>query len=488
MISTAKSKDVLGKAILATVLILDIIFLVYWIILAINSRPHYDDLHFFWKLREMSVIDYVKEMYLTRSGRIVGYFINGIMAIIVNAFGFHQLWAIIYYIIGIGICYFVAKEAHLPVSRTERFAGVCLFYNLYILTNIDFPVFFWLCAMTYYLFFPVALLALVYLNKGSLNWKEWIILIISAFFLGGANEAFTPIMLLMMLVCGLYWWQSQGWDIKKTWSLSQIRRIVWIAVLILSLFVIVVIAPGNYVRMSDTEQFIHPEGIVGWGHAILNAMVMFCYYMAFYIPYIFILFVLSYLIGTRLSIELPHKKTKYLVFIAVGFFVYLFFSCLPNVYLYGGFGIQRTYTHVVCALLLAVGLAGMVSGIGQESNAPRWLSLLGSLALTCIMVVNIVYDAPTSREYSSAVDHRVEYLRMLNEGGQKETVTVPAIPVPYTEDVKHFVLGHLGSASPMPVLYYISDTDIVPNEYEYHMKKVLGLDFDFVLEQEPNKP
>ena len=483
MTYTARSKNALEKAILATVIALDIIFLVYWIILALNSRPHYDDLHFFWKLREMSIFDYVKEMYLTRSGRVVGYFINGIMSIIVNATGFQQLWAIVYYIIGIGICYYVAQESHLPVSRTERFAGVCLFYNLYILTNIDFPVFFWLCAMTYYLFFPVAMLALVYLNKRSLNWKEWIVLIISALFLGGANEAFTPIMLLLMLVCGLYWWQSQGWNIKRTWSLPQIRRIVWIATLLISLLVIVVIAPGNYARMSDTEQFVHPEGIVGWGRAILNAVVMFCYYMAFYIPYIFILYVLSYLIGTRLSIELPHKKSRCLLCIAVGFLVYLLFSCLPNVYLYGGFGIQRTYTHVVCALLMAVVLAGLVSGIGQDASVPGWLSLIGSTALTCIMIVNLVYDAPTSREYSNAVDHRVEYLRMLNERGQKETVTVTALPIPYTEDVKHFVLSYIGSASPMPVLYYISDTDVVPNEYEHHMKKVLGLNFDFVLEQ-----
>ena len=100
---------------------------------------------------------------------------------------------------------------------------------------------------------------------------------------------------------------------------------------------------------------------------------------------------------------------------------------------------------------------------------------------------NIVLDAPTAREYSRAVDNRVKYLQVLNERGQQEIVTVTSLPIPYTEDVKHFVLSHIGSTTPMSVLYYISDTDVVPNEYEYHMKKVLGLDFDFVLEHKPDE-
>ena len=71
---------------------------------------------------------------------------------------------------------------------------------------------------------------------------------------------------------------------------------------------------------------------------------------------------------------------------------------------------------------------------------------------------------------------------MLQAKGQIESVKVSALPVPYTEDSKHFLLKSVGIDSPKSVLYYISDTDVEPNEYEFHMKKLLGLDFDFTLD------
>ena len=152
----------LDKVILVSLIVLNSIFLVYWGILAYYSQLHYDDLHFLWKMRELSVFEYVKDMYFSRSGRFVGYAMNGIKAIITDALGFHQLWAIFYYALGIGICWLVIKDVKLHVSRLAKFMGLCFFYNLFILTNIDFPVFYWLCAMGYYISFPMACLLLKY--------------------------------------------------------------------------------------------------------------------------------------------------------------------------------------------------------------------------------------------------------------------------------------------------------------------------------------
>lgn len=53
----------------------NIAFLVYYIALAFYSRPHYDDLHFMWKLQKMSIFDYIKDMYFSRSGRFGAYFL-----------------------------------------------------------------------------------------------------------------------------------------------------------------------------------------------------------------------------------------------------------------------------------------------------------------------------------------------------------------------------------------------------------------------------
>ena len=158
------NRTVLDRIILVVLIVLNALFLVYWGILAYYSQLHYDDLHFLWKMREMSIFEYVKEMYFTRSGRFVGYAINGVVSNITDMLGFHQLWAFFYYVLGLGICWLVVKDFELNVTKMGLFLGLCFIYNLYILTNIDFPVFFWLCAMSYYLYFPMLCLLLKYLN------------------------------------------------------------------------------------------------------------------------------------------------------------------------------------------------------------------------------------------------------------------------------------------------------------------------------------
>ena len=479
-----KSKINVERIIKICLVLLNGFFIAYWGMLAYYSQLHYDDLHFLWKMREMSVFEYVKQMYFTRSGRLVGYAINGVVSIITDKLGFHQLWVLFYYVLGIGICWLVVKDVKLPISRFGLFMGVCFLYNLYILTNIDFPVFFWLCAMAYYLFFPLTCLLLKYLNEEKLNWWQWLIVVLLLLLIGGGNEAFTPIVLLLMFINGMYYWHSKAWIVKNTWALPQVKRIVWGAGIMLVLFSIVVVAPGNYNRMEDASQFVHPLGVIEWLKAMTNAVGMFLYFMAFYLPYYLVVFVLSFYIGSKSDVQLPVKKRKLVFIFGVGFVAYLLVSSLPNVYLYNGFGIQRTYTPAVFVLMLVVVSMGFVLGLGKSSKRSGQISIFGLVALAVIIMVNIYNDTPTAKSYGTAVDERIEKLCSLRDNGQTGTVTVAPLPVPYTEDVKHFLMTHLGKDTPKTVLYYISETDTIPNEYEFHVKQVLSLNFDFVLAKE----
>lgn len=477
-------KNWLDRMISASLLILNITFLVYWCILAFYSRPHYDDLHFMWRMQEMSLLDFVKFYYCSRSGRFVAYGINGFVSMVNNCLGFHQFWAILYYAVGIGICWLVVKDQLRQVPRKGLFLGVWFIYNLYVLTNIDFPVFTWLCAMGYYIGLPMLLLILKYMNMERLDWKQWSLLSLMVVYVGGSGETFTPIVLLAMFFYGMYVWHSKHWSIKETWASPQIKRVVWTAVVLLVLLVIVVFAPGNFVRLENgfgDEGFSHPVGIVGWLKATAEAIGMFFYFMTFYIPYYLVAFVLAYYVGGKSQMQLPTTKLMLILVMVSVFIAFLLLSALPNIYLYNGFGIQRTYTSSVLLLLLVFVGTGYVMGIGGASLPSGWISLFGILVLTVIMGVNIVNDTPMAKSYGKAVDERMETLLKLRDMGQEETVTVSPLPVPYTEDVKHRLLTALGKDTPMSVLYYISDTDTVPNEYESHVKHLLKLDFDFVL-------
>ena len=98
-------------------------------------------------------------------------------------------------------------------------------------------------------------------------------------------------------------------------------------------------------------------------------------------------------------------------------------------------------------------------------------------------MVSVVYHA-LSRFDRTAHQERETYLKSLQEAGQKETVLVEPFPSTHTPDAKYNVLKWLGKFTTMPSIYYESDTGTEPNEYESHIKKLLKLDFDFVLETE----
>lgn len=80
------------------------------------------------------------------------------------------------------------------------------------------------------------------------------------------------------------------------------------------------------------------------------------------------------------------------------------------------------------------------------------------------------------------MDERTVFLEDEKQKGTTELVYVNPFPHSYTTDVKWNIQTLLGKESPRPVLFYESDTETVPNEYEYHYKRYHQLPFDFVID------
>lgn len=479
------NSKILNKCINILLVTLNLLFLIYYFLLAFYSHPHYDDLHFMWRMNEMSIFEYVKEMYFSRSGRFAGYGLNGIIFSVINFIGCYQFWPIIFYALGIFICWLAFKDYSKQIESKYLLNFIFFFYNLYILINIDFAVFFWYCAMAYYLFGPICCLMINYLNKKILKWYENLLLLLLSIYIGGSLESFTPIVLLLMFINGLYYLNINKWNIKETWKLAQVRRIVYVAVILLVSLLIVVIAPGNYLRLSDTTQFVQPVGLIGWFNALFTANITYFYFMSFYLPYMFVLFAISYMIGSYYKSKVRLGSIKVVVILFAFILIYTFISSIPNVFLYGGFGIQRTYTHCVFMLLLFVSLSGYILGCNNSLKILPYniLSTIGVISLIIIMSINIYKDIPIAKEYSDAVNSRIDYLKELQETENTMTVIIKELPSPNVHDVKYNILSLLGKKTDKPSLYYISDADTIPNEYEYHLKRVYNLDFDFVIDK-----
>lgn len=490
-INNLTQKDTLSNIIKGLLLATNIAFLVYFVVLAIYARPHYDDLHFMWKMQEMSIFDYVKDMYFSRSGRFGGYLLNGIVFSIINAVGASWFFPLLFIALGILMCCYVAKKA-LPKANTFWLCnGVILFYFIYLLTNIDFAVVYWLCALGYYLKFPIALLIFYFINKQKLNIWQWIILTLAVITVGAGNEAFSPLMLVFLFINGLYYLQSNHYNILKTFADNRVRKLCVATAIIVILMVIVVVAPGNYARMNDTTQFHRPTSIVEWIKGLVHAGVTYHYFLLFYIPYYAVLIALSYLLGIKAKVnnwfyDKFENKNSVMLWIIFLYVIYIFCTILPSVFLYGNFGIQRNYTHTVFMTMLTLCTIGFVFGYWKPNveNLAKYLSVIGLITLFSITVINCNLDFPTASSYAESVDNRIAYCNEKQEEGYKGALEVEPLAIANTVDVKYIMFHMLGETTSMASLYYTSENVKAFDEYAEHMKRLYKWDFDIVLKQD----
>ena len=485
-------KDTLANIIKGLLLATNIAFLVYFVVLAIYARPHYDDLHFMWKMQEMSIFDYVKDMYFSRSGRFGGYLLNGIVFSIINAVGASWFFPLLFIALGILICCYVATKALPKANAFWLCNGVILFYFVYLLTNIDFAVVYWLCAMGYYLKLPIAMLVFYIVNKKHCNIWECIVLILAGFTIGAGNEAFSPLVLVFMFINGLYYLHKNNYDFHKIVADNRVKRICLFAVCIMILMIIVIIAPGNYARMYESDElFYRPITIAEWAKGLLQACTMYHYFLLFYIPYYTILTLLSYLLGVKAKVNnwfsnvLDNKKSI-IIRIILLYVIYIFCTILPSVFLYGNFGIQRNYTHTVFMTMLTLCTIGFVFGYWKPNieKLAKYLSVIGLITLFSITVINCNIDFPIANSYAESVDNRIAYCNEKQEEGYKGVLEVEPLAMANTIDVKYIMFRILGETTSVPSLYYTSENAKAFDEYADHMKRLYKWDFNIVLQQE----
>ena len=478
------------KGVIGLLVVLNALFLYYWVGLAANYCMHYDDVHFMWKMREYSIFEYVKEMYMTRGGNFVSYGLNGIIFSISIWVGAYRFWAILFYVLGIIMTWGAFRG--LPFIKNSGYKGwlgVITLYNVYVLTSIDYAVFTWMCAMEYYLFAPALCLLVKYLSKETLNRKQWILLVGLAIFISGNAVSISTVTFMVLFAYGMWMWYREGWNIRKTWPKPQVRRLIGITVLMLVIFIIVFIAPGNWNRMDDEFDIEQPQNMMQFIKAIVVCAGMFLYMMAFYLPYHLISMALGAWAGNKYAMQLSMGRKNAIILTICMIAVYLIVSVIPLAYLSNGFQLQRNYTQIGFFYIMAFFVMGYLWRCGnkvEQSKSVMSLMTVSAVFLITIMCLNIHQDIPVARAYDKAHQERVSYLEKLQASGQTETVIIDSYPSVHTPDAKYTVLKWLGKDTYMPSIYYESDIATTPNEYEKHLKKLCKLDFDFVL-AEPKK-
>jgi hypothetical protein len=103
---------------------------------------------------------------------------------------------------------------------------------------------------------------------------------------------------------------------------------------------------------------------------------------------------------------------------------------LPTVLAFGNLGPVRTWTHI--SFFLTVYASCLCCYAGYKLNISEKLATSGfylnSFGCIAILIIFISYQYPRVSAYSEAVDQRIDYLKTLNNKGQKETVALTPLP------------------------------------------------------------
>lgn len=472
------------KIFLSLLIVLNVLFLIYWSILSANYCLHFDDAHFMWKMKEYSLFEYVAEMYNSRGGNFVGYGLNWIIFSISNILGYYRFWPMFFYAVGIFFTFICAVWIFNGVKKCELLLGVVAFYNLYILTVPDYAVFTWLCAMSYFLFAPSICLYLRIVNMKRLNVFNWTILCLLTLFLSGSNISITPMMWLMLLGNTLYISWKKEKRLKITFNEIITKRILLLCLISIVVYVIMFIAPGNFNRLETGDDMCHPDSLEDFGFAWMKCIFMFFYMSSFYSPYHALIFVFGLILGYKFDIEAKYN-IRHVIVAIIAFLIYIGIAVIPLAYLSNGFGIQRNYTHIMFFYLLTIFIIGLIlSQTIKQSDKHYVIGCVISLFLIVIMSINLLTDTPKVVAYSEAHKERESMLLKLKGENNKNIVEVEKFPSTATMDSKFFVQSLVSKPKTMQHVYYESDTGTEPNEYESHIKKLLSLDFDFVLKDE----
>jgi len=483
-----ESKKAFSDKTILLLCILNLLFLLYYLMLAFYSRFHFDDLHFLWRAKEMSLSDFVSYFYQTWSGRFVSYLKVALYSDLILSLNEHRFIPIISWLFGVGICWYIAKSIFTDLPKIVLLNIVFIFYNLYVLTNIDFAIFNWLCALDYYLLAPILMLTIHLLNKKEESKIQWLILIFLFLIIGGGQEAFTPIALATLFVNGMCYLNKYQFKLPTAIADKRLKRIIIGIIVILTCFIIVIIAPGNYNRIKSTE-FVTPPNISTYILGYIGALSQLYYQLAFYLPYYCVLAILFLKLGFTafkkyLGFDISYSKI--IIYSFIIYIIYVLLSLFPSVYLWSGFGVQRNYTPIVFSTMIFFCFHAFLIGYFKSNSLNFRLlnSLLnyGLILLICIMAFNLYFDTPSAKAYAKTVDDRLELLKRLNKEGVTGTVEVNPIAIPYTTDPKYILYKLIcRKVNPRPVLYYISDVESIPNDYSFHYRRLYGFNFDIIL-------
>jgi hypothetical protein len=444
------------------------------------NRLALDDLLFANLLKDKSIWNLIKEMYIGWSGRFMVFLFTGIQMKSYLLFNSMFPFSIVIYSVNIVL---VSKALinffKMPTLKSILFS--IILFQLYVYTMFDISSYFWLCTKIYTLLMSLSLFVLSDLicskKESVLN---FVILFLSFALLGCSYEIYAPIIILLIGLVLLFKFYSVQFSIKML--VSKNRKLIFSFFVGTLFFVIMLIAPGNWVRLSLYSTDVNLNLGQFFSITIVNSIhiiKLLFFKLHYFLFTIVILLVLinqkSPKINTTATKKSVLKGILYYYFIAIGLCL---LSIGLNTFAIGKHMEMRAFNHI--NLLLFLFIAFSLFEISRKYCFEKGISYLFPITLLIIIVLNTYNLFSNYSEldaYAKSEKERQEYLEKLNKGGNKAPIKLKELYEPIyhsIDDCWRILVPKFSKASLLKQNEVSGDTT---NHFNIEYKKYYNLNF-----------
>ncbi|HIA12581.1 MAG TPA: hypothetical protein EYN69_11000 [Flavobacteriales bacterium] len=426
--------------------LISVLVVVFFLMLSFHFRIASDDFHITLLIREHDLLSFLKLPYLEWSGRWASFMLRYFVFSLPESFSGYNITTLLYYTANYSLFTFsiylliTNTLTKFFVLTTRKIIILC--YAFIFLLSFFFITFyaneswFWITGSANYLQgIILSCLGMALILDKKINFPYLIIIGISFLYIGGAAEPYSFVLIVSMLSILAYHKFYEKQTLTNLMNSPFIRKMSVALICILISSGLNFMAPGNWERkktINKTENSaIFEKGMSTnmWSEAKRFATsipkkraLCFLIFSLCWIQFGYSL--RKFRNDFSISLQSPVKKITLLFLLAV------FISMLPTVLAFGNLGPVRTWTHI--SFFLTVYASCLCCYAGYKLNISEKLATSGfylnSLGCIAILIIFISYQYPRVSAYSEAVDQRIDYLKTLNNKGQKETVALTPLP------------------------------------------------------------
>lgn len=433
------------------------IFIVMFVILAVNNRIAHDDYYSIYIVNKFGIIDSVIFQYNNWCPRYFSVFISFVVAclshhkFVLMFYNISLLLLIcvsVYFLVrnGIGFIENPVKVKRCRLLNISIFIVSAIFYSSIKIGE----TWFWLASSsTYLLSIIVLLLAVAFIINGKTNTTSYIIVIFSSLFIGGSNGSLSLfILLFQLIIIGLLLKNKYGNATKKSYNKDYLLNKIGISFIsCLLAFIVLYLGPGNKVRESCFDSIGIFESV------LLNfkttGMIIFLrlphiaiYLVIFSIPVYWIGMQKKEVISMRVFLK---KLVLSTLFLGISIFLFQ----LPITYKTQDIAADRAlFPLSIILLLYSFYLSYNLARTKMLLEGVVFRIILTSLLIiTSLNIKNLIVQNKITKAYSVAYDNRINILK---ESTFRETIVLEPLPnsgflysAEISSDTKHFNNQHL---------------------------------------------